>query len=296
MPVTAIPAIVPLSSSWTVQNMVGHIRVLINELDNERFQNANIRTSLNIAISHVAQLLNIAQEPWYQIAWQVTLENSNHFTGVPWINLATAVTPTAATGGTGDRTPQGGQGGVTAGNVIPSNLLWEIRQMVASRSSAQISGNVQNVWTGNLTRLSVNEVMNLQNNYNTQYRQSMCWVHSGSSIFVHQGADIAASNTDYVTPGQLSIIGSRNPLLDNIAGESATGTGWTQLIDLPDRHMRLAMLMTQKMCLEQLHKEIPASLDGEVANLSQQITNNVVAELQFEQGKRSKVDQGFQTR
>lgn len=296
MPVTAIPAIVPLSSSWTVQNMVGHIRVLINELDNERFQNANIRTSLNIAISHVAQLLNIAQEPWYQIAWQVTLESALHITGVKYINLSTQVTPAAPTGGTGDRAPQGGQGGVTAGDVIPSNLLWEVRQMIASASSAQISGNVPNVWTGNLTRLSVNEIMNLQNNYNTQYRQSMCWVHSGTNIFVHQGTDIAASGKDYVTPGQLAIVGSRNPLLDNLAGENVSGSGWGQLIDLPDRHMRLAMLMTQKMCLEQLNKVIPASLDGEVANLSQQITNNVVAELQFEQGKRSKVDQGFQTR
>ncbi len=296
MPVSAIPAFVPLSSYWTPQLIVGEARVLLNELDNERIQNSNIRSHINLCIGHIAEMLNMSQEPWYEIIWQVALESSNHFTGVPWINLETPVAWTAASANTGQRTPQQTPG-VTAGSIVPSNLIRKVTLMIASKSAAQISGNVANVWRGNLTRMSANELMEQGNKqYNTQYRQSLGWCQSGSKIMIFQGSEIAASGTEFVFPGQLSLFGHRKPLLDNMFGEYTTGTGFTQLIDLPDQHMRLLTVMVQKMTLQQVQKQVPAEMDNEVTQLMMAINKQAAEEYQFEAMKRTKIDQALGTR
>jgi hypothetical protein len=272
--------------------MTNAVRVLINELDNERIQNSNIRTNINIAISHVAQLINMAQEPWYQVVWEISLEPAPHFTGAPWVDLSIPAAFVVGAANTGQRNPQQTPG-LLAGNLVPANLLWEIKLLIGAKDGSQIA--VPNVWVGNCTRLSMNEIMNLQTHFNTQYRQNIAWVHSGNAIYFHIGNQIG-TGLDFEAPGQLALIGTRTPLLDNMEGEQTATTSWNQLLDLPDRHCRLVLLLAQKMCLGQLNKTEPPSLDNEVAQLSSQITQNVIQELQFEQGKRSKVDQGFQTR
>lgn len=297
MPVSAIPAIVPLSSYWTPQLVISEVAVLINELDNERIQNANLRTHCNAAITHIAELLNMAQEPWYEVIWQVALEGSNHFNGCPWINLETAVAYTAASANTGQKVPQQTPN-VTAGSVIPSNLLRKVNRISAAKSSGQSA--VANVWTGNLRKLSMNELTEQQNKqFNSQYRQSMCWGQSGNGIFILQGSKITSAGTspaDYTAPGQLVLYGQRKPMLDNLLGENVTGTGFTDLIDLPDQHIYLLILKLQKMALEQLQKGVPADLDGQVAELTKQITANLVSETQFAQMERTKAAQGFTNR
>lgn len=300
MPVSAIPAIVPLSSYWTPQLVISEVAVLVNELDNERIQNANLRSHCNLAITHIAELLNMAQEPWYEVIWQIALEGSNHFNGCPWINLATIVTPTAISGTGGDRLPQvPTAAGLTAGSVVPSNLLRRVNRISAANSGSQPSS----AWVGNLRKLSMNELTEQMNKqFNSQYRQSMCWSQSGNGIFILRGANIDSSTTtlgsgkDYISPGQFVLYGQRKPMLDNLAGENVTGTGFTQLIDLPDQHIRLLVLMVQKMALEQLSKAVPPDLDGQVTELTKQITANLVGETQFAQAERMKVSQGFTNR
>ena len=95
MPVSNIPAIVPLSSYYTPQLLISEVAVLVNELDNERIQNANLRMACNFAIGHIAELLNMAQEPWYEVIWKIDLEGTDHFNGCKWVNLQTIVVPDA---------------------------------------------------------------------------------------------------------------------------------------------------------------------------------------------------------
>lgn len=311
MPVVAIPAIVPLSSYWTPQLVISEVAVLVNELDNERIQNANLRSHCNLAITHIAELLNMAQEPWYEVIWKCEIEHSGtpgstagaytlHFNGCPWINLQTPVTPTAASGTNGDRLPQipNTPNTLTAGNVVPANLLRKVNRLSAAKTTAQSA--VSNVWVGNLRKLSMNELTEqMTKQFNSQYRQSMCWAQSGNGIFVLQGASITAAGTapaDYTTPLQIVLYGQRKPMLDNMAGENVTGTGFTQLIDLPDQHIRLLVLMVQKMALEQLSKALPPDLDGQVTELTKQITQNLVGETQYAQAERVKASQGFTNR
>lgn len=303
MPVSAIPAIVPLSSYWTPQLVISEVAVLVNELDNERIQNANLRTHCNLAIGHIAELLNMAQEPWYEVVWKIAKESTDHFNGCQWVNLQTPVTPTAASGTDGDRTPQvpATPSTLTAGNIIPSNLLRKVNRISAAKTSGQSATN--GVWVGNLRKLSMNELVEQQTKqFNSQYRQSMCWAQSGNGIFILEGAKIDPSGNapgaayDYTRPGQLVLYGQRKPLLDNMAGEDVAGSGFRQLIDLPDQHMRLLVLMVQKNALEQLKKDVPADLDGQVTELTKQITQNLVGEVQYEQAERMKASQGFTNR
>lgn len=156
---------------------------------------------------------------------------------------------------------------------------------------------------GNLRKLSMNELVEQQTKqFNSQYRQSMCWAQSGNGIFILEGAKIDPSGNapgaayDYTRPGQLVLYGQRKPLLDNMAGEDVAGSGFRQLIDLPDQHMRLLVLMVQKNALEQLKKDVPADLDGQVTELTKQITQNLVGEVQYEQAERMKASQGFTNR
>lgn len=304
MPVSAIPAIVPLSSYWTPQLVISEVAVLVNELDNERIQNANLRSHCNLAITHIAELLNMAQEPWYEVIWQIALETTNggiHFNGCPWVNLQTPVTPATASGTGGDRAPQvpNTPNTLTPGNLIPSNLLRRVNRI----SAAATSGQLASTWVGNLRKLSMNELTEQMNKqFNSQYRQSMCWAQSGNGIFILRGGNIDSSTTtlgsgkDYISPGQFVLYGQRKPMLDNMAGENVTGTGFTQLIDLPDQHIRLLVLMVQKMALEQLSKAVPPDLDGQVTELTKQITQNLVGETQFAQAERVKASQGFTNR
>ena len=149
----------------------------------------------------------------------------------------------------------------------------------------------------------MNELTEQQNKqFNSQYRQSMCWGQSGNGIFILRGSKIDTSTTtlgsgmDYISPGQFVLYGQRKPMLDNLLGENVTGTGFTDLIDLPDQHIYLLILKLQKMALEQLQKGVPADLDGQVAELTKQITANLVSETQFAQMERTKAAQGFTNR
>lgn len=303
MPVSNIPAIVPLSSYYTPQLLISEVAVLVNELDNERIQNANLRMACNFAIGHIAELLNMAQEPWYEVIWKIDLESTDHFNGCKWVNLQTIVVPDAVSTTGGDRLPQVGSGitGLTDGSVVPSNLLRKVSRISAAKSAAQSA--VPRVWVGNLRKMSMNELTEQQNKqFNSQYRQSMCWAQSGNGIFILEGTKIDPSETtpgsgyDYTRPGQFVLYGHRKPLLDNMAGEDVAGSGFRQLIDLPDQHMRLLLLMVQKMALEQLQKTVPADLDGQVAELTKQITANLVGETQHAAAERVKAAQGFTNR
>ena len=92
---------------------------------------------------------------------------------------------------------------------------------------------------------------------------------------------------------ELQFLGS---LLDNLLPEAATGSAWTEFVDVPDKHIRLLILLTQKMALESIAKQIDGGTEQTIAQLIAQSQGNVQADIQNEVAERTKQKQGFSTR
>lgn len=78
--------------------------------------------------------------------------------------------------------------------------------------------------------------------------------------------------------------------------EDNAASSWNALVDIPDEHIRLVQLVAQKMCLEQLNKMVPDSLDSNVNQLTQALTQQLQADMQMDAAERQKVRKGFATR
>lgn len=315
MPVTNLPSLVPLSSSWLLRDLCSHVRNLVNELDNARIQNSTIRANVRSAISHVADLLSTAKYPEYGITWGLTLECStlpvppnrlaqalrDPKTGFYWCNLRTLVTPIAPVtnqGEIGYAQPNNMNPGINAG-VIPINLLSKIQSIQANRNWVTQTIMTHNVWKGHVTELHIDELAALYNNYNTQYRQSICYSLHGSELYFFFGDTIGVFQNGeniYELPQTFTLFGYRKPILDNLLPEDDPASSWNALVDIPDEHIRLVQLVAQKMCLEQLNKMVPESLDSNVNQLTQALTQQLQADMQIDAAERQKVRKGFSTR
>jgi hypothetical protein len=106
----------------------------------------------------------------------------------------------------------------------------------------------------------------------------MFWDHYGSSIVFY----IPPQATLGFVPTTFDVWAVRNPLLDDY-----TTAALTTPIDLPDRYMRLLLLMVQKMVLEQANQQPDPNLDANISNLTQQIASNISNETQFMQVARA---------
>lgn len=285
MPVAAIRPITPLSAAQTHQFLANSARALAHELDNERVQNSNIRNYINIGISHIAQLMNMSEAPWYGISWELTLEAAPHISGVQWCDLATPIVPAAVSAPA--QAPALVPGLTT---VVPANLLWKVKRITGAGDPEDPS-----IFAGNFTKLSIEEITTLATNSNNQYRHTIAWCHHGSEIYFHVGAEIGAGQY-YSMPTKIVLWGHRKPLLDNLMPETQTGSSWTALIDLPDSDMRLLLLMVQKMIMEQVNKVPDQAHTAEIAQLTAQITGNLVQEVQYEASEREKRRYGNQGR
>lgn len=300
MPVTTVTPIVPCSQQWTNAEVASTVRALISELDNERIENAVIRRFINVAVSQVAELLMVASDPAYGVAWDATLE-AGTIGGLSYINLSSAVNQNAPGANTGQRrytTPVD----VTANYFIPSNVLSKVFRVTGTATVAQAA--VPSVWVGNLAARDLAELTTLLANENTSYRQSMCWAHHGHNIYIYRGSEIDSVGTtnplvspkQYNAPLSYTIWGYRTPMLDNLLGEKATGSTWNSLIDVPDKHMRLVILLAQKQCLESMSKQLDQPAAAELLNLTQTIKDGAVQEIQFEKAKRERQNIGVTSR
>ena len=301
MPVIQADPIVPLSGAWTHQSLVNEVRMLTSELDNERIQNISLRRHINQAISYLTDLLNTAQKPDYGITWLATLDNTNHPSGLPWINLSTPVTVTATNAW--ERTYMQHAFLGTATQMIPSNHIWGINNFTAKPALTGQNNNA-NVWKGNCQLLSIAEIATLDTFYNDQYRQSICYRRHGRDIVMHIGSQITATantapnftTTFYERPLNFVIWGHRHALLDNCLPETAATSSWLQYVDIPDRHIRLLMLLVQKMALESIQKGVDSATEQTISSLIAQIQQGVQVDLQNDIAERTKQKQGFSTR
>lgn len=299
MPIITIPPITPLSSTWTVKKVVSQIRIMINELDNERIQNTNIRNHMNIAIAQIADLLNTAQKPDYGVSWVGQIEATVHDSGLDWIDLSTPVAMTASNAWE-NIFPQNSH--TASGEIIPVSHLWQINYITSTIGQQAVNADVLR---GNCTLLSLSEITQLVGGLNDQYRQSICYKPHGNMILMYFGEQITSASsaspdfdtTFYERPDKFVIWAYRQPILDNLIPESEpTTSSWDKYVDVPDRHMRLLMMIVQKACLEQLSKQVDAGLEQNIAMQIQQIQGTIAADIQMQQAERTKAKQGFTTR
>lgn len=266
-----------LSVIWTPQRLISEVRVLTNELDNERVQDLNIRNHINVCVSNIAEMLNMVKNPYYGISWEATLDyngSGNPPAGeppLPHIKLDTLMQLQIAGQTWTTDNPSNTQ-------FAPYSLLWEI-----NRVGYTASGKLHNC-----QRLSQEEVMHLNAGHNLQSVQTICWNHHGDRLYFYIGSQLSV-------PTQFWIFGFRNPVFDDLKPES-TSTTYTAPIDLPDRHIRLLLLMTQKMVLEQVNKQVDPNLDASIQQMTNQIMASIVQETQFAEAQRTKQEYGLKTR
>lgn len=289
MPVINMPVIQQLSNNHTYQSIASEIMVLTNTIDNEKVQLSNIRTHINVSISYLANLLNLASSPWYQVWMQCQLEPTLHPTGLPWINLLTPVIVTDINNNQFNFVP-----GRQLNNIVRGNL-----------SSSVVGLPAATQFKGNLIKLDLSQITQLNSWENIQWRHSLCWTYSGQEILMFAGSQVQLdaiqlpAQPDYIinTGGADSLIfwGTRQPLLDDMLPVNSSLT-YTGLVDIPDQYVDLLIKLGQKKTLEQLNQIVPQQLDTEINQGVAQIGQQLQLDLQLEQANYEKRKYGQQQR
>jgi hypothetical protein len=272
-----------LSVIWTHERLVSEVRTATNELDNERVQDSNIRNHINVCLSNIAELLNLAKNPIYGISWQATPD----YTGVgfppagkppiPFIDLTIPCSLEVNNQPWTTTLP-------TTSQFTPYSLLWEINRLGYGYQDPL--GNSYSMH--NCQKLSQEEIMHLNTGSNMQATQHISWNHHGGSIYLWIGQEVIA-------PNEFWIFGYRNPIMDDLK-DYATSVTWRKPIDLSDRYIRLLLLMSQKMVLEQVNKQIDPAMEQNIQSMTAQITSQIVQETQFAEAQRVKQEYGLKTR
>lgn len=280
----------PLSNYWTHRQIVSEAMVLTNTIDNENIQLSNVRNHMNSGISYLANLLNIASMPHYGIWMNGTYETGLHPSGLEWVNLATAL-------------PAGPNVGA-----VPARIVTEIRRINWISPAAPILAGQLYPWNGNLTKLDVGQLTQLNNTQNVQWQSSIAWTHHGNEVLLFIGRNISTVNRA-VVPGvgaQAYTVAStfnvftawayRKPMLDNLVDPDLTpaNQNYATPVDLPDEYVDLLIKIVQKKIMEQLREQVPAQLEQEINAGVQAISQQLIGELQFEQADREKRKYGNQ--
>lgn len=249
MPVTLVPAIVPLST-WTHQRVASEIRTTFSELDNERVWDLTLRHHINRALSQIVELLQVSNDPFYGEVWDCVLDTD----------------PTTRTG---------------LAYTISLNAyirrLWRVRELYLQ-------------WYGNCAHVTVQKMAGLTTDLNTEWFKSVAWVQQGNQILVHVGKLLVPPSPDFdggvALPNEYPITTSslfklfvyRNPEQDDYTDGAG---GWAKYVDLPDRHINLLLMLSSKMMLEQLGKQVPVDVETTIQQLMQGVNNAPVQEQQF---------------
>lgn len=257
MPIT-VPNINPLSTGWTHQDLVSESMLMTNTVDDERVHTNHVRKHLNVAIATIADLLNVAELPYYGIAGTATFETTKDVSGLLRIALPT------------------------------SNVRYD--SVVRVMATGQFP-----VWSGNLTKLDIGELFELITFKNDGWRNSGAWSWHGNDLLVFFGSNVNTLITKpagfatplYTSVGTVAVYGYRQPVLDNLQapmqanGSVNTNSGFYSNIDLPDKHIKLCLQLVQKMIIEQIKQEVPAQLDAEINQAIQAINTNIANKLEL---------------
>jgi len=260
MPITGIQTtIYRLSNDWTHEKIANEAQVLTNTLDNEFIQLSNVRAHINVNISYLAELLNLAAFPFYQIWMTGAFESALHPSGLEYINL-----------------------GTTIGGYVPFRIISSIRRINFVKNGEESD------WCLNVARQDIAKLTSLASGQNLQYYQSILWNWSGSDLLFYVGDDIESANRDItdvsydITSQVINIFATRNPLLDDMLAENVSTT-YRQPIDLPDKYVKLLLGLVQKSILNQLSREPPAQLEAEINQGIAMINQEIAQEIQHSQ-------------
>jgi hypothetical protein len=305
MPIINTSNLAPLGRAWTYEAIASEALVLTNQLDNENVQLYNVRAHINLAISNIVEMLNAANSPWYQI-WLTALFEHNdtnpmHSTGLHYIDLSdTSVLSVNTDPYISKFNPSSDIDQILRMNISKNKAVWTA---IKDNSFTGIS-----FWSGNLTKKDISELTELQTDKNVQYKQSICWTHSGSDILIFVGKDILTvpmlinrgidfdaekGNYAYTTTldGEIdqaiTIVATRHCALDDLLPPDTSVTYRTR-IDMPDKYVDLLVKKVQKLILTQLREQVPAQLEQEITQQQMGIMQQISAELQFEQSEREK--------
>jgi hypothetical protein len=282
MPITSMSTVTPLSKQWTHEMIQSEAAVLTNTLDNEDVQLDNIRSHINVSLSYISNLLNLAERPWYGI-WAIsTIEAGAHSSGLNFIDLATA----------------------DNNGLIPANWINSIKRVSAL-------GNLDTVtnWVGNLTKWDLSKLTQQANLLNVQNRHTLAWTWHGSDILVYAGADIRSrqaftaphTQTYDILAQSFMLWGFRKPILDNMVPPDATtqaaqNGNYRSLVDLPDEYVDLLIKLVIQKIYTQRRERVPEALEQEVNQGVAQISQMISSELQYEAAERDKLRYGHAVR
>jgi len=291
MPIIQPPAaLVPLSSGWTHARIVTYVRMLSKNLDSKVVNNELLRYFLNAAITQVADMMRLTNRDPYGILWEATKESAK-VAQLNWIDLSTVVAQTGAAANSGQRT-FASPDGVTAGSFVPMNIIDSVERVTAIKSTAQ--SGITTVWTGPCTRKTVQELSGIATELNDQYRQSILWAHHGHRILLYLGSVLdtdflnpPGTGFDYNQPERFAIWGRRVPMLDNLQAEDAVGSSWLKLVDIPDAHIRLLVLLMQKQIAEATNQQMEQASVQELMALVSSIGQTTLTQEQRNESRGS---------
>lgn len=283
MSVIQLPTIPTLGRTWTHRQAISEAMALTNTMDNERIQTSNVRSHLNIAISTIAEQLNLNADPFYGIIYKCAIEPTYHDTGLHYIDMSIAIN-----------------------NYIPIQNISSIKRV----NSQDIAKNYTNPFISNFSKRDMGEIVHIENNLNVQHRDSVYWTHYGKDILLHVGRNINTtlrndSTLPYNLPeDQITVFAVRQPTLDDLKSIAPDPTNplpthsqtFDAAIDLPDRYVKLAIALTQKFILEQLEKTVPQNIEQTIEQSFAKANQDVQNELVIEKARRQKEQYGEQNK
>lgn len=251
------------------------VRSLLSENDNEKLSDLFIRSAINLAKSDIANRLTLSEDPWYLYSFKAGLDtidpaaagvvNSADVLGIDLSYLAYPTTPIA----------------------VPINLAYKynaITNTIANPDAVNYIHKVKSVSLsgyGPLQAVSYEEYQSVLNGNNEFYKKSIIFCHQGRYVYIYNGSEtvlfssgapatIITDNTIISTNREslkFDVMAYRTPLLDDLLPivdgvQWVTGsTTFAMGIDVPDRHVRILLLMVQKMCFEMLGKALDPNTD-----------------------------------
>lgn len=261
MPVTTADPLVPLSR-WSYQRAISEVRVLTNQLNAAKVDDANIRTHMNLALSHIVEGLNQSTEPFYGTEWKATAELTSAPT--PHIDLSdntVGFVPYQAMSDIRAIAPYKELPDVRK-PASPTDRVWDYATQVDFRTVLKLNFTDTAYGVGEFPATSGN----------VQWQQNVSWALHGYKLHLHEGEEIRELIDGYY------LFVTRNPIMDDYSSGFLSNN-----VDLPDKYMKLFVMMATKMVLEQMGQALSPQIAQEYAQEMQTFRQNIIEDIQVAQ-------------
>lgn len=291
-----------LSKSYTFSYIESLLRVLVNELGKDKIQAKTVLKLVNLKTRSLAQLLNGAQDPFYQKTVDVTLAASKVTStvrtgkGITAANYISDVSHGLTVADVGKRVVVVDTAGTKAG-LFTIVSIYDVNNFVVDPGfSTAIVGTIdyavlsQHDGTNvDLSSYSIANIVKLEDSVNgfitpagyneismiaslDDNSESVFYNHSGEVLILKKGSDVS-------TWGTLSLTFNRNP------DEVTTGSDY---IDMKDEYVPLLVDMVKLDMYQLANADAPPALSTGVENKVQSIMNSVASrQAELEKAKKT---------